>query len=453
MAQFGGGMMDAVTLALAKSYADSRCPIERQVMPVREQWDRDRTLLAAGEQTDITLLDDNVRAPDVRFNGHQSVKMTSTNKSDSRVRKHGQFDLSGFSHFEVIYYTDTGQDVYWFQVIYRAELTGKYTRCLVSLSPLSGKSGWRRARISKRSFIKMNGFEEADWSNIITIELGMSSQTDKTAVVYAAALYAMNLPPVVSIEFDDGYKSIYETAYPIMDSLGLVGSANINTGNIGDATRMSWAQLRELQNAGWAVSNHTHNHLSLKTSTEAEIRADLAKSRTIMKRHGFDAGANYLVAPYGNVNTAFWDVYFDYAKVFRTTSGSPFPSQPLGLIPLESTRGYMELGYAGIGYPATLEDVQGIVDELLERQEWAILNFHRIVENPGASTEWSTADFTALMEYIATKRDAGELLVMNAIDVAYQTQGPTIKDNDGHAYIAGVRDGHPVLVDLDGGEE
>lgn len=421
-------------------------------MPVREQWDTDRTLLLAGEDASLSFLGTTARDSATVFAGHQSAKFAPVSAGDCRVRKTSSLDLSSFSHFEVMCHADDMTGLSYVVLNLYSSTSGHVAQLNVSTAMKAlgvTKGGWRRVRLARRTAKFMGGFAEAEWADIRTIELSAAAKTDMTAVVYVAAVYAMNLPAAISIEFDDGYKSVYETAYPILDARRLAGSANINTRDVGATTRMTWPQLRELQHAGWAVCNHTHSHIDLKTATVEQVRADLATSRKIMKHYGFDRGANYLVAPFGSVDATRYDVYYDYAKIFRGGSSAALLSQPIGGRMLEGPRGYMKLDYTGVGLTCSIDAAKAFVDELILRREQTCLNFHNIIETASASTDWPTGDFTALMDYIAAKRDVGELLVMNAIDIAYQTQGAVVKDNDGHAYISGVRDGHPVLVDLE----
>jgi len=73
-------------------------------------------------------------------------------------------------------------------------------------------------------------------------------------------------PPdrTAAITFDDGYVSIYETAWPLLRAKGFPFTVFVNT-EPHDAKRplfMSWAQLRELHANGATIANHGVSHVS-----------------------------------------------------------------------------------------------------------------------------------------------------------------------------------------------
>ena len=78
----------------------------------------------------------------------------------------------------------------------------------------------------------------------------------------------------VAITFDDGYLSIYEHAYPLLKERRLPFSVFVNPKAIDDAhsSQMTWQQLREMQQNGATIANHStfHNHLLEKQLNESE---------------------------------------------------------------------------------------------------------------------------------------------------------------------------------------
>lgn len=67
-----------------------------------------------------------------------------------------------------------------------------------------------------------------------------------------------------AITFDDGYVSIYETAWPLLRAKNLPFTVFVNTEphDAGRPLFMSWAQLRELHAAGATIANHGVSHAS-----------------------------------------------------------------------------------------------------------------------------------------------------------------------------------------------
>lgn len=67
----------------------------------------------------------------------------------------------------------------------------------------------------------------------------------------------------VMFSFDFITRSIYETAYPIMKQRGIVGCAAVPTDNVGNADRLTWDELKEMQNDGWELASMTNDWASL----------------------------------------------------------------------------------------------------------------------------------------------------------------------------------------------
>lgn len=66
----------------------------------------------------------------------------------------------------------------------------------------------------------------------------------------------------VVITFDDGYSSIYSTAFPLLQSFAYPFALFLSTQPIDDrqSNYMSWEQIREMADAGVIIANHMVNH-------------------------------------------------------------------------------------------------------------------------------------------------------------------------------------------------
>ncbi|MFK7862928.1 MAG: polysaccharide deacetylase family protein [Pseudohongiellaceae bacterium] len=71
------------------------------------------------------------------------------------------------------------------------------------------------------------------------------------------------LPPkAVAITFDDGYSSIYQTAFPMLQEFGYPFTLFVSTGPIDRAQSkyMSWENIKEMAAAGVTIANHLVDH-------------------------------------------------------------------------------------------------------------------------------------------------------------------------------------------------
>jgi peptidoglycan/xylan/chitin deacetylase (PgdA/CDA1 family) len=104
--------------------------------------------------------------------------------------------------------------------------------------------------------------------------------------------------------FDDGTEDTYTIVFPIMRSMGLRGTAAIISSLVGTPGYMTWDQIRELRDAGWAIINHTHTHQLAATMagyTVAQCRAEIAQCRDAIITNGcaVNGSEHYFVAPFG----------------------------------------------------------------------------------------------------------------------------------------------------------
>lgn len=116
---------------------------------------------------------------------------------------------------------------------------------------------------------------------------------------------------VAAITFDDGYISIFETAYPILKEKGWPFTVFINTEphDRQQSLFMSWDQLRELHENGATIANHTvaHPYLLLREPGQDDDQWRAWVSEEIMtaqRRIEQEIGetVKLLAYPYGEFN-------------------------------------------------------------------------------------------------------------------------------------------------------
>lgn len=69
--------------------------------------------------------------------------------------------------------------------------------------------------------------------------------------------------PVV-ITFDDGYRDVYQHAFPILQEYGFVAAVYVISEQIGVRGYLTFDQLAELVRAGWELGSHTKTHANLR---------------------------------------------------------------------------------------------------------------------------------------------------------------------------------------------
>ncbi len=115
-------------------------------------------------------------------------------------------------------------------------------------------------------------------------------------------------PKAVILTIDDGYRSVYETAYPILKKYGLTATLFVYTDFIGGSMALSWDQINEMQSSGViGIESHTKTHSSLSYDPNAETQSSHRKrianeidSAEITISNHLSHRPTILAYPYGN---------------------------------------------------------------------------------------------------------------------------------------------------------
>jgi peptidoglycan/xylan/chitin deacetylase (PgdA/CDA1 family) len=146
----------------------------------------------------------------------------------------------------------------------------------------------------------------------------------------------------VWITMDDGYRSVYQIAYPILKRLGFTATLFIYTDFVGvSRLAVTWDQLRELRADGFSIGSHSVSHSDLTKPQPdetaeaflARVRRELAVSKQIIDRQ-LDQDTFVFAYPFGyhdqsTANQARAAGYQLAVSVRR--GGNPFFSNPYTL--------------------------------------------------------------------------------------------------------------------------
>jgi peptidoglycan/xylan/chitin deacetylase (PgdA/CDA1 family) len=143
-----------------------------------------------------------------------------------------------------------------------------------------------------------------------------------------------NKKPVL-INFDDGYKSVYNYAYPIMKKYGYKGILFIITDKIeNDPTRMymNKDQINELIKEGWEVGSHTMTHPNLNSISIENITKEIEDSKTVLETM-FGIQVISFAYPYGLFNKRLLNhVRINYKYAYSTIQGNNYGFDDLHVI-------------------------------------------------------------------------------------------------------------------------
>ncbi|BBO88396.1 polysaccharide deacetylase family protein [Desulfosarcina ovata] len=97
----------------------------------------------------------------------------------------------------------------------------------------------------------------------------------------------------VMITMDDGYRSVYNIAYPLLKKYGFTATLFIYIDYVGVSSKaITWDQLRELKRAGFYIGSHSvaHSDLSKQKKDEdgsqymARLKREIFKSKQIIDK-------------------------------------------------------------------------------------------------------------------------------------------------------------------------
>jgi peptidoglycan/xylan/chitin deacetylase (PgdA/CDA1 family) len=122
-----------------------------------------------------------------------------------------------------------------------------------------------------------------------------------------------SLPPrAVVVTIDDGYRSTYEAAYPVLRKHGFPATVFLYTDFVGAPDALTWPQMREMAASGLVdIQPHskTHANLTLRLPDETEARYRERMRREVdapgeLIRAQLGIAPHVFAFPYGDVNEA-----------------------------------------------------------------------------------------------------------------------------------------------------
>lgn len=146
----------------------------------------------------------------------------------------------------------------------------------------------------------------------------------------------------VVITIDDGYRSVYDIAYPILKKYGFVATLFVYTDFVGSCRNaVTWDQLREMKTHGFEVESHTLTHSDLSKKNEGEndaaflkrITKEIVESKALLDKM-LDQETFAIAFPYGRYNGKVLDICKEAGYKLGLTvkrGGNPFFASPLRL--------------------------------------------------------------------------------------------------------------------------
>jgi len=173
---------------------------------------------------------------------------------------------------------------------------------------------------------------------------------------------------VVCITFDDNCASVYNNALPIMKQYGFRGTVFTNSGSVGTAQKLTWAQIDTLNRVyAWEIGGHSLSHAHLSSLTPQEADYEVSADFNNLKLHGIVPKS--FATPFGECPVSYYPIINRYYKNIRTTVNVSM------LSPIDRTF----LGSYEVVYTQSADEViNRITQGVSDRENLIIYTFHDI---------------------------------------------------------------------------
>lgn len=329
--------------------------------------------------------------------GSGALKLTSAEGSNGITTKTISLDLSEKSkRMTFWFYVYDVAAFNYISVVFSsvANLATSFT-AQVSNAGNQIRQGWNKFSVGRANWTA-TGAES--WNNtMIRLRVQVNAKAATTNIVSIDSLYgSVESEGRVLLTFDDGYDDVYNEAFAYMNPRGIKGTSYVPGSLIDGGTGfMTKANLTEMYAAGWAIGNHTYNHVDMSAYTQAQAAAELTLNKNWLVVNGYTRAADHVCYPVGGYNA---NVLLAMAQVEAKTGRTTKAGNNYDL-----THPH-ELTIREISNVTTLATAKGYVDEAVSRGTTVILMLHKIIETPTVSTEWSIANFQALIDYLVARK-------------------------------------------------
>lgn len=224
-----------------------------------------------------------------------------------------------------------------------------------------------------------------------------NSKSTTFRIAYLGAVTARG--PYCTISFDDNRAKANNALDP-MAARGLAGTMYTIADTVGTDTYQTWTEIRRMQDHyGWDIGCHAYrkaNHglpLGLKSLSLGDLDTELRLLKEWALKEGLSA-PDHLAWPKGQFDGDMLDVASRYFSTAAMVTAFPAQAWP--------TFTPMRLGRYSIDTATPVATINAEVTKAYTNGTAINLLFHQIADSPTESTQYSTANFTAVLDHIVT---------------------------------------------------
>ncbi len=239
--------------------------------------------------------------------------------------------------------------------------------------------------------------------NVVSLTIFHLIKSNGSLEIDNYKLIETNLPPTdpskfdqgyVSINFDDGWLSAYQNAFPQLTNYGFVSDQFIVTGRMSGSFPgyVTQSEILDMQSNGGVIGAHTIDHVDLTSVSQAEADRQISQSRQDLFSIGITP-VNIFSYPFGGYNSTVQQLVKNAGYIAARSSDGGYNDKftnkfALKRQPMLNT--------------TTLADVQNYIDTAIRNKTWVILLFHEI-NNSGDTYAVTPQLFAQILDYLNQK--------------------------------------------------
>ncbi len=193
---------------------------------------------------------------------------------------------------------------------------------------------------------------------------------------------------VVSITFDDGYKSQL-LAGESLKKYDLKGTAYIMPRNIGEAGLMTTKEITLLKSYGWDIQSH--HAVPLTTIKEDQLKKEFDFGLEYLNKQNLKSQTQHLAYPLGRHNDTVVAQTQSHFQTARLAGGGTETLPPADLYRL---RTYNVLD------STTPEQIKEEIEKAKKGNQWLILMFHYLKDKPETQLQYTPKNFDIFCKYL-----------------------------------------------------
>jgi peptidoglycan/xylan/chitin deacetylase (PgdA/CDA1 family) len=181
--------------------------------------------------------------------------------------------------------------------------------------------------------------------------------------------------PLITITFDDGWASIYDEAFPLMEKHGIKSTQYLLGNTFDNFEYMSVDQAISMRQSGHDIAAHSMTHPNLTKSDESDLEWEVGESKSVLiDKLG---QVKDFASPLGASDRRTIDVIKRHFRSNRNTAADPAVIGPDD-INLPSNFNRYNINCYTVRRSTKPEDLRRLIEYAKSNNGWVVLNYHQV---------------------------------------------------------------------------